>query len=221
VRRIRWGGAGVEVETAAGTLRAGAVVITASTTAIRDALRFDPVLPPDVQVALEGVPVGAAEKVALAYSRDIFGMPENSHLAYIHDTRAATRFHIKPGGQPVAIAYLAGQFAAELEAAGSDAMIDFAEGELVKALGSSIRTARAAAVATHWRSNPYIRGGYSSARPGAANLRPILFEPVGERIYFAGEACSVSGFGTVHAAHASGVKAAERIAALVQKRKSA
>ena len=37
---------------------------------------------------------------------------EEMPLAYIHDTRAATRFHIKPGGQPVAVAYLAGTFAA-------------------------------------------------------------------------------------------------------------
>ena len=67
--------------------------------------------------------------------------------------------------------------------------------------------------ATQWRSDPHILGGYSAAKPGKAERRWVLKEPVADRIYFAGEACCIPAFGTVHGAHAAGVEAARTVAA--------
>jgi monoamine oxidase len=39
-------------------------------------------------------------------------------------------------------------------------------------------------------------------------MREVLNQPVGERMFFAGEACSVEHFGTIHGAWESGVHAA-------------
>ena len=217
VERIRWGSAGVRVETAKGTLRCRAVIVAISTTALmRGGVRFDPVLPSTVCEAIESLPLGTAEKVAIAFDRDTFGLPDNSHVHSEHATRETLRFQIKPGGHAIAVGYLAGRFAEELEAAGEPAMVDFTERKLVEVFGSDILRARVGAAATHWRSDPHIGGGYSYAVPGAAEQRKIFRQPVGERIVFAGEACALTAFGTVHGAHRAGVKAAQNAEAFIR-----
>ena len=40
---------------------------------------------------------------------------------------------------------------------------------------------------TNWSCERGVRGAYAAARPGRATARAILGEPVGERIWFAGE----------------------------------
>ena len=52
-----------------------------------------------------------------------------------------------------------------------------------------------------WGNNALVRGAYASARPGAYPLRPVLRRPVGDRVWFAGEACSVDDWATVAGAH--------------------
>ena len=41
---------------------------------------------------------------------------------------------------------------------------------------------------TNWRAERHVRGGYAAARPGKAHAREVLRDPVGDRIWFAGEA---------------------------------
>ena len=50
-------------------------------------------------------------------------------------------------------------------------------------------------------------GAYSGAKPGKSALRPRLKRPVGDRIFFAGEA-TAGAYGTVHGANRSGIRAA-------------
>ena len=59
-------------------------------------------------------------------------------------------------------------------------------------------------------SDPYARGGYAVLTPGAADVPERLARPIGERLFFAGEHTSTTGFlGTVHGAIATGERAAE------------
>ncbi len=51
-------------------------------------------------------------------------------------------------------------------------------------------------------------GGFSAAAPGAASSRRVLIEPVGDRLFFAGEAAHETQWGTVGGAWASGERAA-------------
>ena len=211
---VRWDGTDVIVETARGTLGCRAAIVTASTSALAGgALSFHPPLPAETLDALESVPLGEAEKVALAFDRDVFGLPGNSRLHFEHGTHEAIRFHIRPCGHNVAIGHVAGRFASELLAQGPRAMAAFAEEKLVEVFGRGVRQARVATAATDWKGDPYIRGGYSCALPGAADRRMVLREPVGDRVFLAGEACSLTAYGTVHGAHGSGVEAARRAAA--------
>jgi monoamine oxidase len=56
-------------------------------------------------------------------------------------------------------------------------------------------------------------GSYSYALPGYADARLTLAAPVDGRVFFAGEACMVHDFSTVHGAWRSGVAAAEAVIA--------
>jgi len=210
VERIVWDERGVRVVTAKGTISCRAVIVTASTTVLaRGDIQFEPDLPAAYRDALERLPLGTAEKVAIAFDRDIFGLPDNSHVQFEHQGDETIRFQIKPGGHTLAIGYLAGRFAEQLESHGTKAMTNFAEEYLVKAFGSDIRKARIGADASHWRSDRHIGGGYSYALPGAAGVRDLLNNPINNRIFFAGEACSIPHFGTVNGANESGFAAAE------------
>jgi monoamine oxidase len=64
--------------------------------------------------------------------------------------------------------------------------------------------------ATAWRSDEWIGGGYSAARPGEAHRRADLVAPLGRRVLFAGEATSREFYSTAHGAYLSGVAAARK-----------
>lgn len=65
-----------------------------------------------------------------------------------------------------------------------------------------------------WAKEPYIRGAYScptvSEPPGA---RRALARPVGDSLFFAGEACNQASMMTAHGAFESGVRAAGELLA--------
>ena len=98
----------------------------------------------------------------------------------------------------------------ELHLAGEATAIAYGTEVLTKCLGSGFRKRIRGATATGWVADPYIRGGYSFARPGKADLRRRLAEPVGNRIFLAGEAVSTDFYSTAHGAHLTGIAAAER-----------
>jgi monoamine oxidase len=214
--RIDWSGPGVVVETPRGDLHARAAIVTISTSALAAGrIAFTPALPLRAREAIAAVPLGEADKVIVGFHRTPFESERAWVLHFAHASHEAIRFQIRPFGQPLAIGYLGGRFAAEIEAAGAAAMADFALERLVAAFGSDIRKDVARVVTTGWCGDPDIRGGYSCALPGKAHLRPLLAEPVGERLLLAGEACSLEAFGTVHGAWNSGEAAARTLAQIL------
>ena len=63
-----------------------------------------------------------------------------------------------------------------------------------------------------WQSDPYCRGAYSYALAGGREAARRLAAPVGNTLFFAGEATDCSGHnGTVHGAIASGQRAATEL----------
>jgi Flavin containing amine oxidoreductase len=88
-------------------------------------------------------------------------------------------------------------------------MIDFASGWLTELYGGEMRKAIRRTHATRWDSEPWTRGAWSAAAPGAAPARRILMEPVADAIWFAGEAVHETLWGTVAGAWESGERAAD------------
>lgn len=211
VRRIDWSGPGVAIETHRGRLEVPVAIITVSNAVLmQEAIAFAPALPDAFLRAVEGIPLGEAEKVAIAFERDVFGL-EDTHLAFLHKTPEVARFQIRPFGENIAVAYMAGRFARDMAVAGEAAMTDFAVSRLVEVFGTKIRGEIKATKATGWFTDSHIGGGYSSAVPGASGGRHILSAPLADRLYFAGEAHTVDAYGTVHGAYRSGVEAAYRV----------
>jgi monoamine oxidase len=82
-------------------------------------------------------------------------------------------------------------------------------------LGSKARDAIVATAVSRWQSEPYIRGAYGAALPGLADKRADLGKPIGDRLFFAGEATSPEYFSTCHGAWLTGAAAAEQAASVV------
>jgi monoamine oxidase len=216
VMEIDWSGKQVKIRTPKGDLRARTVIVTVSTNVLAGShIRFAPALPDDVAAALQAVPVGVAEKVALLLDRPLEDTPANSFATISLIGDMPLNFYLNPFGKPILHGSLGGQFARDIEAAGEAAMIAFARERLLAAYGSSMAKRIKGATATHWVSAPYIRGAYSFARPGKADLRRRLGEPFSDRLFLAGEATSLDFFSTAHGAHLTGIRAAERALAAI------
>ncbi len=70
-------------------------------------------------------------------------------------------------------------------------------------------------VRTNWQHSPFSQGSYSFAQLGQQEKdRHILAEPVGERLFFAGEACHPHLCATIHGAYETGIRAAWEIMGL-------
>jgi monoamine oxidase len=213
-RGIRWHRRGVRIATPRGELAAKAALVTVSTNVLASGrIPFDPPLPAARSDALAAIPTGHAGKVALAFDRNVFGQEATLFLRIDDPRHAAFVFEVRPFGRDLAIGHLAGDWAAAAEAAGPAAMAERAIEALALVFGSAVRAHLHAFATTAWSSDPDIMGGYSCALAGKAHLRPLLAEPLGGRLFFAGEACSLHAYGTVHGAAETGIAAAEAVAA--------
>lgn len=219
VTRIDWRGRDVLVDTTKGTLRARAVILTPSTNVLaRGAIEFVPDLPGRMKTALEAVPTGGANKVAFHFSRDVFGGADHGgadYLSEVNREQHALYFEIKPFGRPLAIAHLGGAFAVQMESEGATAMQHVAREALGHMFGQDIFKYCTGMAATSWCGDPHILGGYSCARPGSADARRVLAEPIDEKIYLAGEAVHPDWYSTVQGAHLTGIDAATKIVGLL------
>src|SRR5438105_11240856 len=87
-------------------------------------------------------------------------------------------------------------------------MVAFALDWLAGRYGNDLRTAVRRRQVTRWNAEPWVLGAASSAAPGAQASRKVLMEPLGNRIWFAGEAAHETLWGTVGGAWESGERAA-------------
>jgi monoamine oxidase len=198
----------LRVETAQGALRARAVIVTVSTNLLAaGALCFKPELLAPCAAAAD-LPLGYAEKVFLKID-DAAKFPEDASFFGATDRTATGTYHIRPLGRPVIEAYFGGRLARELQTAGKAAMIAFATEEIASVLGAAIVSHLEPLKVSSWANDPLVLGSYSHAKPSRADARSVLGTPIQNRIFFAGEACSIHDFSTAHGAYKSGVAAAE------------
>lgn len=77
--------------------------------------------------------------------------------------------------------------------------------------------APAAMARSRWGTDPFARGAFSYDAVGTTPaLRESLAEPIGERVWIAGEACSAEAPGTLQGARDSGLTAAEQLARIAE-----
>jgi monoamine oxidase len=215
VRLIDMSGATIRVTTDTGTVEARAVIVTAPTNVLASgAIQFVPNLPPQYAEAFAGVPLGVANKVFLRLAPGAMPFEGTEHFVGTDVSARTASYATRPAGQDVLLAYLGGTLATELEKRGE--LASFVREELGEIFGAEFVLKIRASLCTAWSTDPWALGSYSVALPGKAHLRSQLGEPLQERLFFAGEACSLEFFGTVHGAWFSGVSAAEKALAHVR-----
>ena len=104
-------------------------------------------------------------------------------------------YQVRPLGRPRINCFFGGRFAAQLEHEGIAATAAFATDELVGLFGGAIRERLSPLAASAWRRDPFARGSYSYARPGHADDRAVLAEPVDNRLFFAGDEAALRSLG--------------------------
>lgn len=202
----------VRLRTSRGTIDAAAAIVTVPTDILaRGGIAFDPEIEEHLHAAA-CLPLGQVEKLYLAVA-DVEAIPPESHL--IGNTRSALTgsYYLRPFARPVIECFFGGIAARAMQQAGSAGGFAFAAGELGSLLGSDFARGLKPIAGSGWHDEPSIGGAYSHALPGHADKRAVLASPPGERLCFAGEACSAHDFSTAHGAWSSGIAAAEHIEA--------
>ncbi|WP_332677315.1 flavin monoamine oxidase family protein [Brevundimonas sp.] len=216
VRRIRWDGPGAVVETDAGSIRTRAVIVTASTGVLASgAIRFTPDLPVPTQEAVADIPMGMLAKIPLQIRDQRFGLEPFTDVLLARRGRRDLYFLSFPFAGDLMVGFVGGDLGWELSAAGEAAAVDFATQGLVEMFGSGAARSVVKGALTPWASNPWTRGAYAAASPGRYGAREALARPVGDRIFFAGEALAGGLIQTCGGAYRSGEAAARAVRAVL------
>jgi monoamine oxidase len=214
VRAVDWRGPAVRVSTPHGTVECRAVVVTVPTPLLaRGEPRFSPPLPPAYEEAFAGLPLGVADKVFVEVDAGALPLDGTAHLIASDATTRTASITVRPAGHDLLLVFFGGSYARELELAG--ALDAEARDQLVAVFGGDLGRRIRRSTATAWLGDPWAGGSYSAARPGFARCRSVLAEPLADRVFFAGEACAATAFGSAHGAWSSAARAARRIATVL------
>ncbi len=213
VTAIKWDRrGGVQVVTAAEVIRARTAIVTTPMGGLAaGVIGFDPVLPAAYLNAIANLPMGDFEKIFLGFSRQVFDVPVNSVLISLVDQIQEPLTQAPVWGGNVAVCLVGGDFGRQLTMEGSAAMIDFAQQQVASFFGSGILSYYQSGLTTDWLNDPWTVGSYSHATPGNSAARQQLTAPLGDQVFFAGEALSVEHFATVNGAYLSGLAAANQV----------
>lgn len=215
VEAIRWDGPGVEITTRSGTLKARACIVTVPVGVLKAGrIRFTPALPARTRDALNGIGMGALTKIALKVEGDRFGIKPGMSYLEAGSPKAMMNIDLFPDDRDIVIAYCGGDYARDLSRAGTVAARDHVTELLAKMVGESFREAVTGVSFPAWWTDPFSHGSYSVCQPGFETARDRLAEPIGGRIWLAGEATAGGGAMTVGGATLAGRAAAAAVARL-------
>ena len=140
--------------------------------------------------------MGAYTKLALKIDRARVAPLEATDYIELVDGSAVS-FEFWPFRRDLCLVMLGGDQARKLCEAGERAAIDFATERLAGMVGGHIRQTIAGGRLAAWWTDPYARGSYSVARPGRVAARQALRQPIGGKVFLAGEASAGGGAMTV------------------------
>jgi monoamine oxidase len=219
VDRIRWGKAGVEAETAKGTVRGRRLLLTVSTNILASGrIAFDPPLPGWKRDAAEALPLGVHNRIGIRLTQNPFDPALANATIRLAGDEVPMSVLFRPFGLDYVVGLTGGRFAGWLERAGAAASVDYLTERLVKTFGGEVRKALSQrSIVTAWEGDPWTLGAYSAATPGNGHRRAELARPLDDILFFAGEATSADFFATCHGAYLSGVAAIDALAKTLKK----
>jgi len=222
VSRVSYGGRGLcEVETAQGRIETRTVIVTASTSVLAaNQIKFVPDLPKRHFDAVDQLKLGSYDHIALEIPNNPFGLRADELMIEKASGPRTAALFANVSGSTLCIIDVAGRFGRELSGKGEAEMIAFALDWLANLYGADIKNAVRRRSATRWNIEPYVRGAFSAAAPGAQPARKTLMEPLNNRVWFAGEAAHETLWGTVGGAWESGERAADSVMRVLSGRKA-
>lgn len=211
-----WSRTRIEVETAKGQFRTSAVILTVSTNVLTSGkIKLAPDLPKRHLDAATKLKLGSRDHVALELAGNPLGLRSDELVFEKAESRQTAAIFGNMSGSTICVIDIGGNFGRDLSTKGEAAMIDFAINWLGGLYGTDIKSAVKRRHATRWNSEPWVLGAISAAAPGAQSSRKILAEPLGNRIFLAGEAAHETLWGTVNGAWESGERAADAVVKLL------
>jgi len=188
------------------------------------AVRFAPALPPEKLEALSKLEMGKASRVTLRFRERFWeelspqGMNKNlSQMSFLfsQDEWFPTWWTTMPKKLPTLTGWAAFRRAEKLSAESCSRVGEHAVETIADLLHlplQEVKDQMETAYFHDWQNDPFSRGAYSYGAVGADGAQEALGNPVENTLFFAGEATDTSGNnGTVHAAIASGNRAAREI----------
>jgi monoamine oxidase len=215
VNAIDHGGRRLAIDTDTGRIHADAVIVAVPTDILaRGDIAFTPAIDDHLHAAA-CLPLGRVDKLFLAMEHAEAVPPETHLIGNPHNAMTGS-YYLRPFGRPVIECFFGGIAARAMEEAGDAGRIALAIAELGSLLGTDFARGLEPIAGSWWHREPSIGGAYSHALPGHADKRAILARAPGERLHFAGEACSPRDYSTAHGAWQSGIDAADRLESLLE-----
>jgi polyamine oxidase len=212
VERIVHDEAGVRVHGRFGEMAADAAVL-AVPLGVLQAGRIDiaPGLPAGHGRVLSQLRMGVLEKVVMRFDEPFW--PEGMHGLGALDSPIPVEYYPLDvhGAGPLLVALVGGDAARALATRDEAAAVREVLVPLERAMGRKLPAPKQV-VRSRWTDDPWALGSYSVVRPGGdPEDREVLAEPVGPRLWLAGEHTVSDHPATVHGAFLSGQRVARKI----------
>ncbi|MEY3297836.1 MAG: hypothetical protein RLZZ597_1096 [Cyanobacteriota bacterium] len=214
VQEIRWEQSPVRVITDQTEFVADHVVVTLPLGVLQaQRVRFTPALPRDKQDAIAQLGMGVLNKCYLRFE-EAFWPTDVDWLEYVsakHGEWAEWVSFEHVASQPILLGFNAADQGRQIEAWSDEAIVASAMETLKIIFGADIPEPIDFQI-TRWATDPFALGSYSyNALGSTPDAREALAAPLGDQVFFAGEATHSDYFGTTHGAYLSGLRAAEEI----------
>ena len=178
-------------------------------------VRFVPELPEAKRHAIATLGMGVLNKCYLRFAH-AFWPDDIDWLEYIPQQHGEWTEWVsfqRATKLPVLLGFNAGDRGRDMEAWSDEKTVASAMSVLKTIFGHDIPNPVDHQI-TRWASDRFARGSYSfNALHATPAMRTALAQPLGGRLFFAGEASSKNHFGTAHGAYLSGVQAARDVLA--------
>lgn len=196
------------------TFEADRVVVTVPLGVLKDGfIAFRPSLPVRKRDAIAKLEMGVLNKAYLLFD-DVFWDRDVERLQYVSADGGpwAETISLYPYmGHPILAMLNSAAYGTGLERLSDREVVARAVAALTNMYGD-VPAPRDARI-TRWRSDPWAHGSYSYVPAGSTFAEhAALGEPVGDKLFFAGEATHDDYPATVHGAYLSGVRAARQVA---------
>lgn len=160
--------------------------------------------------------MGLLNKIGLTCEKDVFDADPFGNLHALTRSGKVLDAVMRPFDTNLVMCVVGGDHAEALDRAGEEDAIEWALAALEEIYGSAVRDTFEDGVVTRWASDPWALGACAATTPGRNHLRARLAEPVGDRVFFAGEACVAKWATQRPAAHLSGLDTAREAARVVR-----